>query len=174
MLTNFGGWLRTWTFHTEWIVEDSWLVNILGVYNPSAKFMSLSLLLLLILVALKATDSRRYEMLPKRIAERSMLMALAWLLASYVVTPQMALFLLPFLVLVPAVPLPAAYIADILNALIIVFWFTSRTYWMEPTLPGSPSQLAATIRQLFWLAFFIHCLWPSIALRTRRLVKSFW
>ncbi len=87
-------------------------------------------------------------------------MSVAWLFGNYVVTPQMALILLPFFVLLPAIPLAAIYTAEIFNALIIVLWFTPELNLGNPLIASSPVQWFAAARQFIWLGLFIYMLYP--------------
>jgi len=96
-------------------------------------------------------------------------MNIAWLLGSYVVTPQMALILLPFYVLIPTISLPIIYLAEIMNALIIVLWFSSSLNLGNPLAPTSPVQWFAAGRQIVWLVLFIKTIYP---VQTRNLFRS--
>jgi hypothetical protein len=87
-------------------------------------------------------------------------MNIAWVFGNYVVTPQMALMLLPFYVLIPTISLPVIYLAEIMNALIIVLWFTPALNFGNPLSPMSPVQWFAAGRQLIWLGMFIQILHP--------------
>jgi hypothetical protein len=95
------------------------------------------------------------------VIHRGFLACAAWLLGSYVVTPQMALILLPFYVLIPVIPVAAIYAAEVLNALIIVLWFTPELNLGNPLVRSSPVQWAAALRQVIWLGLYVYTLYPE-------------
>jgi len=159
IILNFEKWLSTWTYHMEWGIEDSWLIYFFRQMDPFAHYFGLAVLLYLVYKGLIQTSKKLYESQAERLIERCWLMSVAWLFGSYVVTPQMALMLLPFYALIPTIPLLPAYIADVLNALIIVLWFTSSAIIGDPLSPTSPVQYVAAGRQLIWLGMFIYCLY---------------
>jgi hypothetical protein len=109
-----------------------------------------------------------------RVINRAFLVNIAWLLGNYVVTPQMALMLIPFYVLIPTVPILVIYLAEVFNALIIVMWFMSeKIFSADPTLPSSPVQWAALARQLLWLILFIYMIYPEkIKIWSRKLFRK--
>jgi len=80
----------------------------------------------------------------------------------------MALMLLPFYVLIPTISLAVIYFAEIMNALIIVLWFTPELNLGNPLVATSPVQWLAAGRQLVWLGLFIQILYPT---QTKRLFK---
>ena len=159
IVLNFETWLSTWTYHMGWGIENSWLICFFKQMDPFAHYVGLAVLLYLVYKGLIQTSKKPYESQAERLVERCWLMSIAWLFGSYVATPQMALMLLPFYTLIPTIPLLPAYVADVLNALIIVLWFTSSAYMIDPLSPSSPIQYIATTRQLIWLGMFIYCLY---------------
>lgn len=169
ILANFSGWFETWKFHAGWGIEDSWLVFLFNQMDPNAHYLALVVLLYLVYKGVTGTLRKRYKDQPTRLIERSFLMNIAWLVGSYVVTPQMGLILLPFYVLIPSIPLPIIYLAEIMNALIIVLWFSSPLNLGNPTSPASPVQWLATGRQLIWLGLFIRTIYPT---KTRALLRD--
>jgi uncharacterized membrane protein len=160
ILANFSGWLETWKFHAGWGIEDSWLIFIFNQMDPNAHYMALAVLLYLVYKGVTGTLRKQYKDRPTRVIERSFLMNVAWLFGNYVVTPQMALMLLPFYVLIPTISLPVIYLAEIMNALVIVLWFSSPLNLGNPLSPTSPVQWFAAGRQLIWLGLFVKILYP--------------
>ncbi len=73
------------------------------------------------------------------------------LLFSYIAAPQLNLDLLPFLALVPIVPISLFYLFDVTNVMIILTWFMIPN--SAPTLPGIV-QTFALLRQIY-LAFMM-------------------
>jgi hypothetical protein len=163
ILANFSGWFETWKFHAGWGIEDSWLVFLFNQMDPNAHYVALVVVLYLVYKGITGTLRKQYKDRPTRLIERSFLMNVAWLVGSYVVTPQMGLMLLPFYVLIPSISLPIIYVAEIMNALIIVLWFSSALNLGNPTSPASPVQWLAAGRQLIWLGLFIRTIYPTQA-----------
>lgn len=155
MALNFNGWFQTWTYHASWGIEDSWLIFLFDQMDPKAHYVALAVLIYLVYKGLLESSKKSYESKAERVIERSFLMCVAWLFGNYVVTPQMALMLLPFYVLIPALPLALIYISEVLNALIIVLWFTPELNLGNPLIASSPVQWAAAARQVIWLSFFL-------------------
>jgi uncharacterized membrane protein len=169
ILANFSGWFETWKFHAGWGIEDSWLVFVFNQMDPNAHYLALVVLLYLVYKGLTGTLRKQYKDLPRRVIERSFLMNVAWLVGNYVVTPQMGLMLLPFYVLVPSISLPTIYIAEIMNALVIVLWFSPQLNLGNPLSPASPVQWLAAGRQLIWLSLFVKTVYPT---QTRDLLRG--
>lgn len=160
MLMNFQTWLGTWYFHAAWGIEDSWLIFLFNQMDPLAHYVGLAVLLYIVYKVIMKThhwQAPRNE----KLLTLSFLLSFAWLLGSYEVTPQMALILLPFYVLIPTVPLLAAYASDTLSALIIVFWFTEVGAGANPLARDNPVQWIALGRQLIWLGLLTEGLYPS-------------
>lgn len=160
MIMNLQTWLGTFYFHAGWGLENSWLIFFFDQMDPLAHYVGLAVLLYIVYKVMAVThhwDVPRNE----KLLTRSFLLSFAWLLGSYVVTPQMALILLPFYVLIPAVPLLAAYASDALSALIIVFWFAEMGAGANPLARDNPVQWIALSRQLIWLGLLIQGLYPT-------------
>jgi len=156
----------------EWGIENSWLIYLIKQMDPFAHYVGLAVLIYLVYKGLVETSKKPYKSQAERLIERCWLMSIAWLFGSYVVTPQMALMLLPFYALIPTIPLLPAYVADVLNALTIVLWFTSSAYGVDPLSPVSPIQYISASRQLIWLGMFIYCLYKiQIISLTKTLFK---
>jgi uncharacterized membrane protein len=160
MATNFHTWLGTWSFLAAWGIENSWLIFLFGQMDPLAHYVGFAVLLYIVYKVMQETHHWNVSS-NEKLLTRSFLLSLGWLLGSYIVTPQMALILLPFYVLIPAVPLLAAYASDTLNALIMVFWFGEMGAGSNPLAPDNPVQWIALTRQLIWLGLLIQRLYPS-------------
>jgi uncharacterized membrane protein len=168
MIIGFQTWLGTWSFLAGWGIENSWLILIFNQMDPMAHYASLVLLLYAV-YKIMAETRRQSASSNEKLLTRSFLLSLAWLLCSYIVTPQMALMLLPFYVLIPAIPLFAVYASDILNALIMVLWFTEVSVGSNPLAPDNPVQWVALGRQFIWLVLLLNGLYP---LRIGRWLKG--
>ena len=160
-IANFSKWFETWTYHAAWGIEDSWLIFFFNQMDTNAHYVGLVVLLYLVYRGLAGTLKKHYETESARVIERSFLMNIAWLFGNYVVTPQMALMLLPFYVFIPTISLPVIYAAEIMNALIIALWFTPELNLGNPLISSSPVQWFAAGRQLIWLGLFIQILYPT-------------
>jgi hypothetical protein len=161
ILLNFNVWWGTWQHHMNWGLENSWLIYLFNQMDLNAHYASLAVMLYLVYKGLAETSTKSYESQGSRILERSLLMSLAWLVGNYVVPPQMALMLLPFMVLVPVAPLWMFYLAEIFNSLIIVLWFTPQLNLGNPLVASSPVQAISGLRQLVWFAFFLMIIYPD-------------
>ncbi len=161
MLLNYDRWFGFFRHHMTWGLEDSWLIYLFNQMDQNAHYASLAVMLYLVYKGLAETSTRHYASQDDRILERSLLMNLAWLIGSYVVPPQMALMLLPLLVLVPVAPLWMFYLSEIFNALIIVLWFTPQLNLGNPLIASSPVQALSALRQLIWFIFFLMILYPD-------------
>ncbi|MFH0849106.1 MAG: glycosyltransferase 87 family protein [archaeon] len=161
ILLNFNVWWGTWQHHMNWGLENSWLIYLFNQMDQNAHYASLAVMLYLVYKGLTETSTKIYESQGSRILERSLLMSLAWLVGSYVVPPQMALMLLPFMVLVPVAPLWMFYLAEIFNSLIIVLWFTPQLNLGNPLVASSPVQVISGLRQLIWFTFFLMIIYPG-------------
>jgi uncharacterized membrane protein len=160
-IANFSKWFETWTYHAAWGIEDSWLIFFFNQMDTNAHYVGLVVLLYLVYRGLAGTSKKQYETESARVIERSFLMNVAWLFGNYVVTPQMALMLLPFYVFIPTISLPVVYAVEIMNALIIALWFTPELNLGNPLISTSPVQWLAAGRQLIWLGLFIQILYPT-------------
>ena len=161
VIANFSKWFQTWTYHAAWGIEDSWLIFFFNQMDTNAHYVGLVVLLYLVYRGLAGTSKKHYETESARVIERSFLMNIAWLFGNYVVTPQMALMLLPFYVFIPTISLPVVYAVEIMNALIIALWFTPELNLGNPLISSSPVQWFAAGRQLIWLGLFIQILYPT-------------
>jgi len=161
VVLRYDVWFGTWRHHMTWGIENSWLIYLFNQMDVNAHYASLAVLLYLVYKGIAGTSNKAYPSQASRILERSFLMNLAWLVSSYVCPPQMALMLLPFLVLMPLAPLWLFYLAEIFNALIIVLWFTPQLNLGNPLVASSPVQLFSAMRQLIWLLFFLRVLYPG-------------
>ncbi len=160
-LLNFDRWFGLFRHHMNWGLENSWLIYLFNQMDLNAHYAALAVMLYLVYKGLSETSTRQYPSQEDRILERSLLMSLAWLIGNYVVPPQMALMLLPLLVLVPVAPLWMFYLAEIFNALIIVLWFTPQLNLGNPLIANSPVQAFSAFRQLIWFVFFLMILYPQ-------------
>jgi uncharacterized membrane protein len=171
VLANFAGWLETWRYLAEWGIENSWLIFVFNQMDPTAHYAALLVVLYLVYKGLAGTARKSYEDTSARLVERAFLVNIAWLVGNYIVTPQMALMLLPFYALIPSVSLLVIYLAEVMNALVIVLWFTPGLSFGNPLSPASPVQWLALGRQLVWLGLFIHILYPEKGRRIARLFR---
>lgn len=161
LILNFSQWFETIKYHFSWGLEDSWLIFFFNQMDSNAHYVGLAILLYLVYKGLLESSKREYRSTGERIITRGFLMNIAWLFGSYVVTPQMALILLPFYVLTPSIPLLVIFLSEILNGLIIVLWFSPQFNFGNPLVGTSPVQWLAAARQFIWLGLFIYLIYPE-------------
>ena len=150
MVLNYHTWLAGYEFIKNWELEDTFLVWIFS-NNASwamAKIVSFTLLAFSVLIIYVFASK-------KPLLVRSFLIIGIFILFSYIATPQMNLDLLPFFALVPVIPYSIFLPFEVLNAGIILTWFS----FNDSTLPGVP-QAFALLRQVY-LLFILVIVWTS-------------
>lgn len=150
MMSDWSGWYATWVYYKDWGLEDTWLLLLTpnDHYNLFVKGFGF---LILGMVVLHTT------FLSKRSLNQKLLMVgLAWLLFSYISTPQMVLFLLPLFAL-NRVNRLGFYLSEVANALVILTWFAVSDPLAIPSLP----QTASLIRQAVWFVLLASLLVSS-------------
>lgn len=161
ILANFTTWFELFVYHSQWGLENSWLIFFFDQMDLNAHYVALAVVVYLLFKGLFDSTKRSYPDQASRILHRSFLVWIAWLFGNYVVTPQMALMILPFAVLIPMIPISIVYLAEILNALIIVLWFTPALNLGNPLIRSSPVQWISALRQILWLSLFVYTLYPE-------------
>jgi hypothetical protein len=128
------GWVAEFVrYHAGWGLENAWYVWIFGdPFSTTAKVFGIALFVPLLL--------RSYS-LRSGIAEKGALATGSWLLTSYVFTPQMAIWMLPFIAMLPQT-LVFWPVFEVSNVYIILTWFTTD----QPTRPWTLPQAMALIR----------------------------
>ncbi|MCS7143229.1 MAG: glycosyltransferase 87 family protein [Aigarchaeota archaeon] len=146
------GWLSEFLrYHSTWYLENAWFVWIFGdPYSQSARTFSFVLMGYLILKSyINATDLLR----------SSFTVLSAFLLGSYVFTPQMLVWLVPLMPLLPLNSVALAYpILESSNVLIILSWFGN----YNPLMPGSPTQIFALIRAVALAYLYVTVMEPRL------------
>ncbi|MBI3859142.1 MAG: DUF2029 domain-containing protein [Thaumarchaeota archaeon] len=145
VLANYSNWLGTYAYISNWGLEDAWFVWIFQDPStwPVAKLFGFGLMGVLLL---------RVYTLRMDPVTKSFLALSAYLLGTYIYTPQFNLVLIP-LVAVLSVEHPSLYLWDTFNALIILTWFI----YPDPTLAWTIPQTMALLRavMLLWLAVWV-------------------
>ena len=128
------GWIAEFVrYHSGWGLENAWYVWIFGdPFSTTAKVFGIALFVPLLL--------RSYS-LRSGVAEKGALAIGSWLLTSYVFTPQMAIWMLPFVAMLPQT-LVLWPVFEVSNVYIILTWFTTD----KPTHPWTLPQAMALIR----------------------------
>ncbi len=143
ILRDFQGFLSTYTFQAGMMVEDSWLIIFSNQYQIISAFLLVSLITFIIF--------KRRE---KDLISNCWLLLMAFALSSYKFPPQYIIMMVPFFAL--ACQSYLLYIsADILNTMIILFWFTPIFNAGNPMSVYSPTQFVAILRQLIIAYIFI-------------------
>jgi uncharacterized membrane protein len=150
MITNLSDWLLFVNVQGQWGIENSWMVFIMPRMSPLSHYLSYFLLALGIAHLLR----RRMSL------ERAWFAAtLVFMLTSFKFPPQYFLYILPFTVILGSTCLEALFAADMLNALIIVTWFTPWLNAGNPLEAYSPTQWISLARELILfgvLAYLVH------------------
>jgi hypothetical protein len=143
ILRDFHGFMATYTFQAEMMVENSCLI-ILSEYR---QIISVFLLIsLTTLILLKRRD--------KDLISNCWFLLMAFVLSSYKFPLQYIIMMAPFFALTCQSYL--LYIsADILNTMIILFWFTPMFNAGNPMAIYSPVQFVAILRQIIFAYIFI-------------------
>jgi len=129
---------ETYVYHAEWGLENAWFIALFpdrSTWN-TAKLFSAFLMgysfLKIYLCDIEDVYMRVFAALT------------AYLLSTYVFTPQMALWILPFLAVLGRMPVPYFFF-ELSNSAIILTWFETST----PTEFGSLPQNFAIVRAIF-------------------------
>ncbi|GBC70388.1 hypothetical protein HRbin02_00154 [Candidatus Calditenuaceae archaeon HR02] len=131
---NPAGLIQFVEYHSGWGLENAWYIWIFwDQFSPTAKMLGTLLGVFLVLQAALI----RGPMLP-----RMFLAVSSWLTMSYIFTPQMVIWLIPFLAAVPRSVLPYWPSLEISNVAIILTWFGD----YNPVMPPSPPQVMVLIR----------------------------
>ncbi|MCD6313031.1 MAG: DUF2029 domain-containing protein [Thaumarchaeota archaeon] len=128
---------ETYLYHVKWGLENAWFL----ILFPDRESWGVAKLFSILLLGYGLL---KIYVLDKVESFNQVFMVLAvFILSSYVFTPQMALWLLPFLAIMGRIPIP--YFAfELSNAAIILLWFEAR----DPLKPWSPPQLFALLRAI--------------------------
>jgi hypothetical protein len=143
------GWVEEFVrYHAGWGLENAWYVWIFGdPFSTTAKLFGLMLFVPMLL--------RSYS-IRSGIAEKGALATGSWLLISYVFTPQMAIWMLPFVAMLPQT-LVFWPVFEVSNVYIILTWFTTD----RPTHPWTLPQAMALIRAVA-LAGMLYAIYRSV------------
>ncbi len=128
---------ETYFYHVRWGLENAWFL-ILFPDQESWGVAKLFSVILLVYGLLKIYVLDKVE----SFSQVFMVLAV-FLLSSYVFTPQMVLWLLPFLAIMGRIPIPY-FALELSNAAIILLWFEVQ----DPLEPWSPPQLFALLRAI--------------------------
>ena len=135
--------------HVEWGLENSWLIYLFPDESSwnTAKLMSF---ILMAYALLKVYLSKAGD-----IYERCFMAFTAFLLTNYVFTPQMFLWLLPFLAIMGWIPWPY-FIAEFANAGIILTWFSVPDPVKAYSLPQNLALLRAIILFILLIQVYLN------------------
>ncbi len=129
---------ETYLYHAKWGLENAWFIAFFPDENTwdTAKIFSVFLMGYALLKVYLCDVEDVYM--------RVFMALTAYLLTTYVFTPQMALWILPFLAVLGRIPIPYFFF-ELSNSAIILTWFETLT----PTKFGSLPQSFAIIRAIF-------------------------
>jgi len=153
IVNNLSDWLLFVKVQSEWGIEDSWMIFVMPRMSPFSHYLSYFLLALGI-----------SHILRRRMAlERAWFAAtLIFMLSSFKFAPQYFLYILPFTVILGYTCLEPLFVADMLNALIIVTWFTPWLNAGNPLEAYSPTQWISLARELILLGVLAYLVHPTV------------
>ncbi len=146
MATNLQGFLYPYEFQAGFGVEDSWL----GLASPYSK--ELSLLFLGAALGLILYQRKRFNLY-----EQTLLAMLAFVICSFKFPPQYMILLLPLFALT-GVGYREFMVANILNVMLILWYFTPFFSLGNALTVGSPVQWIAYTRQFLLFVVFVKLL----------------
>jgi hypothetical protein len=144
IFTNLQGFLYPYVFQAGFYAEDSWL-NIL----PSQLAKPLSVILLCSLLGLIIFWRKRFSLV-----QQSLLAVLAFVIVSFKFPPQYMILLLPLFAL-NAVAYGEFMIANILDVMLILWYFSPIFSLGDSVSPSSPVQWIAIARQFILAIVFV-------------------
>jgi hypothetical protein len=129
-------------YHSGWGIENSWTVWLSSdPFSQSAKLLGYMVAVVLLLRSYMST-------VPE--TEKGFMVFAAWLIGAHVFTPQMALWLIPFVAAIRRI-WPWMPLFEASNAAIIFTWFWTDT----PTMPWTPPQTMAALRAVALSAMWL-------------------
>jgi hypothetical protein len=147
---NWYGVYWTYQFQASYPVEDSWLGVVTASTSLTTTHLVSALLLISTLSLIFFWRKRRFTLI-----EASLLAMLAFVLTGYKFPPQYLILLMPLLAL-NRTNYALSMIANILNTMIILLWFTPEFNLGNPHIISSPIQWIAIARQAFLLPIFLN------------------
>lgn len=154
-LLNPSNWLEFWTYQYHWYIEGSWI----GLFMAGTSPLRHAIPPVVFGAFAAVMFYRRYRG-EKDPLYLSFLSSFAFVFSTYVYTPQMNVFLLPFFVLLPIEPYYLEFLVwDALNSAIIVVGFSGFfqlfgiVYTVVQFGANSPIQLISVARS-FWVGKF--------------------
>lgn len=153
MVANLSDWMLFVNVQSQWGIENSWMIFVLPRMSPIAHYLTYLLFGLGMLHIVR----RRMPL------ERGWFAAtLLFILVSFKFPPQYFLYILPFVVILGFTRLEPLFLADLLNALIIVTWFTPWLNAGDPLEASSPTQWISLVRELVLFAVLVYLVHPTI------------
>jgi hypothetical protein len=178
-LANFGTWVKLFTGYSgpnhqlqnTWI---SWVITTAGLGDIISGARAGHILSFVIIgyLILRAIASKRTPL------EKILLSWYAWYGAIYLFDPQMFNQLFPIVILTPNFNFLFYRIADVLNAVIILFYFIGGShpelprYITDQLTPFGMINMAAALRQLIFLGAYFVCSSPKLQKRLRQVAVT--
>ena len=151
MVANLSDWLLFVNVQGQWGIEDSWMIFVMPRMSPFSHYLSYFLLALGIAHILRRRMTLEHAWFAA---------TLVFMLSSFKFAPQYFLYILPFTVILGFSWLEPLLVADMLNALIIVTWFTPWLNAGNPLEASSPTQWISLVRQLILAAVLAYLVYP--------------
>jgi len=153
MIVNLSDWFLFVSVQSQWGIENSWMIFVIPRMSPISHYLSYLLLALGIIHLLRQ----------KMPLERAWFCAtLVFMLTGFKFPPQYFLYILPFTVMLGFTRLEPFVLADMLNALIIVTWFTPWLNAGNPLEAYSPTQWISLVRELILAVVLVYLVHPNV------------
>ncbi len=169
------GFIEFLKHHAGWYCENCIYMYLLGdIWSPYHRILALmSIAIALTIIAVLPWRSSE----PRYVVSKACLAVSFTILLNYVFSPQMILLIAPFILLVIASlkELVTYIIADLCNALIMIYWFKEMELRKtlsflgiplkySPWTPDSPIQLIAFTRNILILVILLSVGWRTLTL----------
>jgi len=148
-----GGWSMLYSAYSRfinWYIEDSWMIFLFpSGYSIYAILLSFILSVLVTIITLKWTLKFNF----RRGVIVAWALIISYMLTSYVFRPQYVLLTLPLISLISNFDILLFYFFDILNASILIFWWSQGT-WSELLFRYRPLSSTSPDALVSWIATF--------------------
>jgi hypothetical protein len=151
----------TYLYHVRWGLENAWYL----IFFPNSRSWNTAKLFGMLLMVYGLLKIYLHD--DADLIQRTFMALSVFLLTSYVFTPQMLLWLPPFLAVMGSLPIPYFFL-DLANAGIILLWFETP----NPISPGSPPQLLALLRAALLLIILLETYFASRGARVAEKIEG--
>ena len=166
IVLNFKMWFSIWTYDESWYTEGSWF-NVFFTNVDPARHILFPLVLVTSLIAIILVSLRDKSEFKTKAIRVTWMVSFAYFFSTYIFTPQINVFLLPFFAIAPIATYYWEFLAfDIVNSLVILLGFSQAllvpfgiTYHFDAFGYWTIVQWCANIRSL-WVGKFL--IWDGL------------